>query len=331
MKKTAIGLLIFASFAVNSASFDCSKEPSKVGQLICNTPELSKMDDELYVDYLQAKLVTGNNAEFKKLVKQNWKLRQDNCETVECIADWYKRSTILYRNIANANASNNIETKKKNSNEYFYAEPVKLDGLLLNESVGFPSLRLFEIISVSSKDGGQEADELPEFGVGVTQLVITRDNLWDQFEKYKGKPATVTCGLFHAHTAQHKTPVMCNVIDISPDENQARSDDRASSNHDVKSSNTLDDFLKNNPELSNNIYIKKAIKDMAAALSLQDSFISPSPNSSVLRATSDGLKENGYEYGRLAIRTLQDNCRIGAGDLWGLRDKECSILFNYKD
>ncbi|WP_387690798.1 hypothetical protein [Photorhabdus sp. RM71S] len=99
LKKIVIALFLVSATA-NSASFDCAKATSKAEKLICSTPALSQADDVLYVDYLQAKVVTGNSDDFKALVKQNWKLRENNCDTKECLLNWYKRSAELYRQIA---------------------------------------------------------------------------------------------------------------------------------------------------------------------------------------------------------------------------------------
>ncbi|AOM40490.1 lysozyme inhibitor LprI family protein [Xenorhabdus hominickii] len=104
--------LFLVSASVGAASFDCTKAFSKTEKLICNTSVLSQADDALYVDYLQAKIATGNSDDFKKLVKQNWKLREKNCDTEKCLLDWYKKSTELYRLIsANQPSSKGDEGK----------------------------------------------------------------------------------------------------------------------------------------------------------------------------------------------------------------------------
>ncbi|HEK0789592.1 TPA: DUF4431 domain-containing protein [Proteus mirabilis] len=217
MKKTAIGLLIFASFSVNSASFDCSKEPSKVGQLICNTPELSKMDDELYVDYLQAKLVTGNNAEFKKLVKQNWKLRQDNCETVECISDWYKRSTILYRNIANSGKVNN-----SSENCYEEGQQITLSGII--KRTVFPGPPNYESVELgdkpetywvlNTKDPITCAKGSADWGSKNQLQLVLSDDLYKKYENSLNNSVSVTGKLMYSMTGHHHTPLMINVQSI---------------------------------------------------------------------------------------------------------------------
>ncbi|MDE9432798.1 DUF4431 domain-containing protein [Xenorhabdus bovienii] len=322
MLKTVAVALFLVSTATNAASFDCNKAFSKTEKLICNTPALSQADDALYVDYLQAKVVTGNNDDFKKLVKQNWKLREKNCDTEKCLLNWYERSTELYRQIA--------ENKSTNSeNRYLYGIPVKIKGTLTKESAGFPSLRLNDLISVFPQ-GGDEigGDNTPEFGVAVMQLAMSDDTQWNIFEKFKGQDAVVTCGLYHSHTAHHNTPVLCSVMDISPIKT---SNEKPVKIQKEKTNSTIDDFFADNPELSNNIYIKQAVKDVASGQALSDAFTSKPRNVSTLRARSDNLSENGYDYARLAVRTLQDSCQIGVGSGFGLRENECRILSRYQD
>lgn len=216
IKKFVIGLLLVPTLS-SAASFDCSKEYSKVGKLICNTPELSKMDDELYVDYLQAKLVTGNNDEFRKLVKQNWKLRQDNCETVECISNWYKRSTILYRNIA-GNASAELSPREC----YEEGQKVSLSGVL--RKTVFPGPPNYESVELGDKpetywvlntknpllciNGAADWGRKDQF-----QLIVSGD-FYEKNRELLDKNVLVTGNLEYSMTGHHHTPVMISVQSI---------------------------------------------------------------------------------------------------------------------
>lgn len=214
MIRLLLFIVLFTPFITYAASFDCSKASSNVEKLICDTPELSKADDELYVDYLQAKLVTGNSDEFKKLAKKNWDLRVKNCDTKECLLDWYKRSTIIYRNVS---ASQPIDEQDVSGANYYYGSSVKIKGILKRELGGFPSIRTDDIISVSSKTPDEaEFDEPREWGVAVMQLAMTDKAQWRYFEKNINTKVLVTCNLYHAHTGHHFTPVMCLVENIEP-------------------------------------------------------------------------------------------------------------------
>lgn len=183
MKRIVFILLLMPLYG-NAASFDCTKAYSDIEKLICSTPELSKADDELYVDYLQAKLVTGNSDDFKMLAKKNWDLRVKNCETKSCLLDWYHRSTIIYRNIS---ASHPVSEQDISGRNYYYGSSVKLRGVIKIESDGFPSIRTDEIISVSSKDPEPENGEPAEWGIGVLQLAASGNDQYKELRKTKGR------------------------------------------------------------------------------------------------------------------------------------------------
>ncbi|WP_231571393.1 MULTISPECIES: lysozyme inhibitor LprI family protein [Xenorhabdus] len=152
MLKKVAAALFFVSAVANSASFDCSKAVSKVEKLICSTPALSQADDALYVDYLQAKLITGNTDDFKALAKQNWKLREKNCDTEECLLNWYKRSTELYRQIAAKDNKGGVQSntssiakkklddkesqqKSQNTLDDFFRDNPSLDGFYVKRAI----------------------------------------------------------------------------------------------------------------------------------------------------------------------------------------------------
>ncbi|MBE8596868.1 DUF4431 domain-containing protein [Xenorhabdus sp. BG5] len=327
MLKKFSAILFFISGITQSASFDCTKAESKTEKLICSTPVLSQADDALYVDYLQAKLVTGNSADFKALVRQNWKLREKNCDTEECLLGWYKRSTELYRQIA----ANKQTQEYKTSDTYFYATPVKIRGVLNKESAGFPSLRLDDLISVFPRDGDEVGgDNSPEFGVAVIQLAMSDDTQWNLFEEFKGQKAEVVCNLYHSHTAHHKTPVVCSVGKIIPIKVKPKQDSNPVKQAVSSSKKSLDDFFRDNPSL-NGFYVKRAIKMQASGAAAMDSFTSTDSSKSKLKITSDQLSTNGYEYAKLAVRQLQELCSMGMATMHSLKDADCAAIISYKE
>lgn len=216
INKLIIGLLLIPAIS-NAASFDCNKESSKIGQLICNTPELSKMDDELYVDYLQAKLVTGNSDEFRKLVKQNWKLRQDNCETVECISDWYKRSTIIYRNIAGSNNANAASEEC-----YQEGQQVTFSGVL--RKTVFPGPPNYESVELGdtpepywvlyTKKPLSCAKNAADWGSKDQFQLVVDGDFYQTYSGFLNKNVVVTGDLMYSMTGHHHTPIMIKVESI---------------------------------------------------------------------------------------------------------------------
>lgn len=329
LRKFAAGIFFISSLA-NAASFDCSKAFSDVEKLICNTPSLSKADDELYVDYLQAKVVTGNSDDFKKLVKQNWKLREQNCKTEECLLSWYKRSTDLYRSISSSKEK--ISDSDSDGNELYYGKRVNISGVINRESAGFPSLRPDNILSVSSIDGNSEGLEPSEYGVGVIQLVISSDKIWDKFEKNKGSKAIVLCNLYHAHTIHHKTPVLCTVEDIKVEGiSKANSPTEIKSNAGSSTSKkkTSDDFFIENPKLAT-FNIKRAVKTQSLGNAFADIALENTGDKNKFKAASDQMNEHGYEYTKIAIPQLRDVCSLGMTSTYGLDKDDCERLQQYR-
>lgn len=81
---------------LNAASFDCAKAASLAEMMICNDPELSKLDDELGLVYAQAKSTATDQKGFSRATVNAWKWREANCHTKECLTQWYKeRSAFL--------------------------------------------------------------------------------------------------------------------------------------------------------------------------------------------------------------------------------------------
>ncbi|MCW7548508.1 DUF4431 domain-containing protein [Photorhabdus sp. APURE] len=200
-------ILCGVSFLSFGASFDCAKATSKAEKLICSTPALSQADDNLYVDYLQAKLVTDNNADFKALVKQNWELRE-KCAVVSCLQDWYKWSSEMYRKIA---------AVKTTENCYKERQKITLDGTLLK--ITYPGPPNYE--SVENGDTPETywvlqpdkpigcAKGAPEWGdYNLMQLVVESDDFYDIYRSLIGRRVSVTGTIMYAVTGHHHTPIM---------------------------------------------------------------------------------------------------------------------------
>lgn len=73
-----------------SASFNCDQAKSKPEILICGVPELSKMDDELYVLYRKALQVSPTPEQFKRESRAAWAERERNCQDQQCLIDWFR-------------------------------------------------------------------------------------------------------------------------------------------------------------------------------------------------------------------------------------------------
>lgn len=76
---------------VASPSFDCSKANSTSEKLICGDSELSSLDSELSNLYQQAKAKATDQKAFREQTVSEWKWREANCKTKECLVDWFVR------------------------------------------------------------------------------------------------------------------------------------------------------------------------------------------------------------------------------------------------
>ncbi|RAX14197.1 DUF4431 domain-containing protein [Photorhabdus bodei] len=208
--RTLIGfwvlILCGVSFLSFGASFDCAKATSKAEKLICSTPALSQADDNLYINYLQAKLATNNDADFKALVKQNWELRE-KCVAVECLQDWYHRSSEMYRKIAADKATENC---------YKERQKITLDGTLLR--ITYPGPPNYE--SVENGDSPETywvlqpdkaikcATGAPEFGDRSLMQLVVEDEFYTVYRSLIGHRVRVTGTIMYAVTGHHHTPIM---------------------------------------------------------------------------------------------------------------------------
>jgi uncharacterized protein len=98
MKKIILIVLgwIVLSCAVNAASFDCAKAGTKVEHLICDNPELSKLDDELSAQYKLA-LQDHTRAGATKFSQRQWLQERNHCSTAVYSIEACLRSTYLGR------------------------------------------------------------------------------------------------------------------------------------------------------------------------------------------------------------------------------------------
>ena len=82
-------LTILAGHA-QAASFDCARAGTKVEHLICDTPQLSKLDDELAEAY-QVALTDSNWADATRHAQKAWLKERNACSDVACVNAAYDR------------------------------------------------------------------------------------------------------------------------------------------------------------------------------------------------------------------------------------------------
>ncbi|MFL9877894.1 hypothetical protein PQR63_05875 [Herbaspirillum rhizosphaerae] len=96
-KRRLLLATLLASGVVTSAfgaSFNCSKAGSATEKIICGDAELSRLDDQLGKTYKHAKAKAADRREFAARSDGFWRWREKNCQTRECLLDWYRQRQI---------------------------------------------------------------------------------------------------------------------------------------------------------------------------------------------------------------------------------------------
>ncbi len=70
-------------------SFDCARARSTPERLICGDDELSSLDNELGQLYARAKRAAEDPVAFQRVSEREWRRREIECRTRECLLDWY--------------------------------------------------------------------------------------------------------------------------------------------------------------------------------------------------------------------------------------------------
>ncbi len=93
LQTTSTALLILYAFtfalSAQGASFDCAKAQTKVEHLICDNPEISKLDDELSVAY-KAALKDEKQAASIRQSQKRWIKDRNGCQEVVCLKKTYQ-------------------------------------------------------------------------------------------------------------------------------------------------------------------------------------------------------------------------------------------------
>ena len=96
MKRFIVLLALFACSQSFAVSFDCAKFNTGVYKIICESPELSKLDDELSEKYAAATEIFKDDNDFKEAIRASLKNR-DLCKDEECLIVWYKKALDAYK------------------------------------------------------------------------------------------------------------------------------------------------------------------------------------------------------------------------------------------
>jgi len=114
MKPIALVTLALFSLvaATQAASFDCSKAGTKVEHMICDSPELSKLDDELAKEFQKAsKVASSVNQNQFKVNQRYWLNERNQCADVACLREKYKERLAFFQGVE-ASAARSSSDKK---------------------------------------------------------------------------------------------------------------------------------------------------------------------------------------------------------------------------
>ncbi len=88
-----LALCMLSGLPTHAASFDCDKAQTRVEQLICNDPKLSRLDDMLAVAYGEAEQASGNASDLLQEQRQ-WLRQRATCQSNACLDRAYERRII---------------------------------------------------------------------------------------------------------------------------------------------------------------------------------------------------------------------------------------------
>ncbi len=90
LRIAAAVVLLGLTSSLGAASFDCARALSPVETLICATPTLSALDDELAALYRSAPPALAGSSE-RRQAQRAWLQQRDRCTQAECLAALYEQ------------------------------------------------------------------------------------------------------------------------------------------------------------------------------------------------------------------------------------------------
>lgn len=110
MNKVSFLPFLFGLYCIvgHATSFDCTKAKSYSERLICSTPDISRMDDDLKLIWDNAKASYPDKTLFKNITRSLWNERE-TCSTEQCVRDWYTKAQKTYSMLSGgSNSSSSV-------------------------------------------------------------------------------------------------------------------------------------------------------------------------------------------------------------------------------
>lgn len=98
-----------------AASFDCAKAGTKVEHIICDTPEISKLDDELQFAYDKA-LKEASDSQGLVQLQRNWMRLRNECANPACLESKYLNRIDYFGKLSTTSTSSEIVAQANQRN-----------------------------------------------------------------------------------------------------------------------------------------------------------------------------------------------------------------------
>lgn len=173
MKK--IKLLLAVSVLLESttpfaASFDCNKAASFIEKAICSNEEISRLDDELAVNFKNAKnSISGEAVQELIATQKQWLSVRNKCTNDKCLIDSYsKRIDAIagHSSVSNISSSSDIKCAEvKYGTESYFDKMEQLSKKAKLSSEGLFSRHHEEIVSILCENGkAKDIDDIVNSG-----------------------------------------------------------------------------------------------------------------------------------------------------------------------
>ena len=108
LHKFLLFALLTLGWQISSAAesdFDCKGSPSPVNRMICTDPNLTALDQQLYLAFKQALVAAPESVELLEQWQDNWLSTYglDDCKTAKCLAASYSKRIDLLKAVSPSN------------------------------------------------------------------------------------------------------------------------------------------------------------------------------------------------------------------------------------
>lgn len=172
-----VGWLVLGGSA-QAASFDCAKAQSKVEHLICDNPEISKLDEELNAAY-KAALQDEKQADTTMQAQKQWMKERNGCADAACVKQVYESR--LYSFTVTPLPSIDVATAKHDSAPRAQEKIGTSSRLELLKGKGVEVCDIYKrnLDALGNSDLSCEREISPEYGRLLKKVVWKPMDVWE--------------------------------------------------------------------------------------------------------------------------------------------------------